>query len=282
LRAGLLLFICLLFAGCNDTQQSMRKTDVIFELFKRKANQHGFRIDSVSGNDLLYLSRADENHIINLGNARKSYKLSGDTAKVDELVNLLLHLDDKLPTWTEAGSTLLPVLVPADMQELDNAVRKAVTDSTYAVLMRNLPDRVVWVQPEHAREWKQSEAALFQVAYANLGDMLKKAEVKPAALEGHAYGIITAEESYLESSMPLSPAFKAKVQKQFGWPVYAVIPVRDLCFIFSKKEFDFFSERFASAVLAEYNESPYPVTRELLKISDKGIETVGRYNSDGK
>jgi hypothetical protein len=260
----------------------MRQSDVVFDFFKLKANQHGFRIDSVSGNDLVYLSREGATHRISLTNARKSYELTGDTTKVDELVTVLLEYSDKLPAWSEARPTLLPILVPADTEELDKAIHKTATDSTCIVLVQSLADRIVWVQADHATEWQQSKADLFQAAYANLTVELSKAKIRSTFLEGHPYGIVIAEESHLDSSMPLSPAFKARVQKQFGWPVYAVIPVRDLCFIFSQKELDFFSERLASTVLAEFNKSPYPVTRELLKLSDKGVEAVGRYAPDSK
>jgi hypothetical protein len=277
------LFLTYLFLlGCAENQESMRQPDVVLELFRHKANQHGFRIDSVSGNDIVFLSKGEETSRISLTNARRSYKTNGDTVKVDELVNVLLHLADKLPSWAEAQLTLLPVLVPADMQDVDSAIHKVVTDSISVVLVQNLIDQIVWVQPDHAAEWKQNEDALFEVAYANLAAELKKAKIKPAILEGHPYGIVLAKESYLDSSMPLSPAFKKKVQKQFGWPVYAIMPVRDLCFIFSQNEFDFFSKRFASTVLAEFNESPYPVSRELLKISDEGIRAIGHYAPDGK
>lgn len=260
----------------------MRQPDRVFELFRHKATQHGFRVDSVSGNDLVYLSRAGETHRISLTNVRKSNKLNGDTTKVNELVTVLLDLSYELPAWSEARHTLLPAMLPVDMRELDSTVHKPVTDSMSMVLVQNLTDQLVWVQQHHATEWKQSEAELFRTAYANLADALKKTEIKSATLEGHPYGIVTAEESYLDSLVPLSPAFKAKVQKQFGWPVYAIIPVRDLCFIFSQKEYKFFSKRFASTVLAEFNESPYPVTRELLKVSDEGITAVGYYAPDGK
>ena len=70
---------------------------------------------------------------------------------------------------------------------------------------------------------------------------------------------------------------KEKVKKEFGFPFYAVIPVRDFCYIFSENDFDFFSDRISQIVVDEYKKSGYPITTEILKFTDKGVEAVGQY-----
>ncbi len=70
---------------------------------------------------------------------------------------------------------------------------------------------------------------------------------------------------------------KEKVKQDFGFPFYAVIPVRDFCYIFSGKDFDFFSGRIGKVVVDEYKQSGYQITTEILKFTDKGVEAVGQY-----
>ena len=70
---------------------------------------------------------------------------------------------------------------------------------------------------------------------------------------------------------------KSKVKVNFGFPFYAVIPVRDFCYIFSEKDFDFFAGIIGKVVVDEYKKSGYPITTEIIKFSDKGVEAVGKY-----
>jgi hypothetical protein len=52
-----------------------------------------------------------------------------------------------------------------------------------------------------------------------------------------------------------APAMKEKINKNFSFPFYAIIPVRDFCYIFSEKDFDFFSERIGKVVVDEFKQS---------------------------
>jgi hypothetical protein len=70
---------------------------------------------------------------------------------------------------------------------------------------------------------------------------------------------------------------KEKLNKDFGFPFYAVIPVRDFCYIFSEKDFEFFSNRIGEVVVEEYKNSGYPITTEILKFTENGIKSVGKY-----
>lgn len=81
----------------------------------------------------------------------------------------------------------------------------------------------------------------------------------------------------LKGALLFAPKIKEKVKQDFGFPFYAVIPVRDFCYIFSEKDFDFFSKRIGSIVIEEYKNSGYPVTTELLKFTENGVETIGKY-----
>lgn len=257
----------------------MHQTDPVFAIFQRQARQHGFVIDSVLSDGRVSIKHNGVESKISLDNARKSYQTTGDTSKVDELLAALLDYTDTLPAWSEAAATLTPIIVPADM-DFGNVVRRQLTDSTYIVVVRNIPGQLVWVQIDHLKAWKQNPKMLFETAYRNLEAIANRSEIKPAILDGHPYGIVLSEKDHLDSSLPLSPNFKQLVKKKFGWPVYVVMPVRDLCFVFSAKELHFFSHRLSSTVAEEFATSPYPVSRELLKVSDKGVKAIGHFESE--
>ncbi|HID66410.1 MAG TPA: hypothetical protein EYP32_06335 [Aquificaceae bacterium] len=68
-----------------------------------------------------------------------------------------------------------------------------------------------------------------------------------------------------------------KVKTDFSYPFFAVIPVRDFCYIFSENDFQFFASKIGKVVVDEYKKSGYQITTEILKFTEKGIEAVGKY-----
>ena len=40
----------------------------------------------------------------------------------------------------------------------------------------------------------------------------------------------------------------------------------------------FFSDKIGQVVVDEYKKSGYPITTEILKFTDKGVEAVGQYS----
>ncbi|RXM45414.1 hypothetical protein BOW55_16090 [Flavobacterium sp. YO12] len=89
--------------------------------------------------------------------------------------------------------------------------------------------------------------------------------------------MINVEEVSLKSSCLFSSNFKNLVQNNIGFPFYAVIPVRDFCYVFAEEDFDYFSQYLGTVVLEEYSGSGYPITTEILKFSETGVEAIGKY-----
>lgn len=254
----------------------MLESDPIFDLFQSAVAKHDFTIDCVLEDGRVRIMHGETEFKISLDNARKDYEVNGSLNTLNNLVEALAGYTDKLPDWEEASATLLPVIVPADM-DIGDAPVQQLTDNTLVVVVRNLPDQIVWVQADHLADWQQSAQVLFETAYHNLNSLLDHAEVRPATMDEHPYGIILAQQSHLDSSLPLASKFKEAVKDLFGWPVYVIIPARDLCVVFSEKEEGFFSQSLGNTVTEEFATSPYPITRELLKVSDTGIEVVGHF-----
>jgi hypothetical protein len=69
------------------------------------------------------------------------------------------------------------------------------------------------------------------------------------------------------------------VQPKIGWPVYVVIPSRDFVYLFSVQDGELIP-RIGSVVVEEYKESGYPLTTDVLEISDTGIEPIGTFPVD--
>jgi hypothetical protein len=66
------------------------------------------------------------------------------------------------------------------------------------------------------------------------------------------------------------------VEAQLGWPLRAVAPCRDFVYLFRDRD-DSMLESLAAAVSHEHAGSPQPLTLEVLRIGDDGVEAIGEY-----
>lgn len=77
--------------------------------------------------------------------------------------------------------------------------------------------------------------------------------------------------------MLFSAVMQKRIGEEYGFPFYAVIPVRDFCYVFPQTDLEFFSARLGATVVEEYSNSGYPVTTEILQFDGKGVEAIGQY-----
>ena len=127
------------------------------------------------------------------------------------------------------------------------------------------------------KKWNITETELDNQANNNDDKLLKITPITFDTIENRKLGLIEVEHTTLKGALLFAPTMKEKIKSDFGFPFYAVIPVRDFCYIFSEKDFEFFSGRIGQVVVDEYKQSGYPITTEILKFTDKGVEAVGKY-----
>jgi hypothetical protein len=117
-------------------------------------------------------------------------------------------------------------------------------------------------------------------ANLNADKLLTVTEITFDTIENRKLGLINVEHESLKGALLFAPAMREKVKRDFGFPFYAVIPVRDFCYIFSENDYDFFSDRIGVVVVEEFKQSGYPITTEILKFTDDGVKAVGKYPVD--
>jgi hypothetical protein len=107
--------------------------------------------------------------------------------------------------------------------------------------------------------------------------LLEQTDILFDDIEGRKLGQINVALTSLKGSLLFASGMKNKIERALGFPFYAVLPVRDFCYLFSENDLDFFTGRIGNIVVEEYKQSGYPITTEILKFSDKGVEGVGKY-----
>ena len=78
-----------------------------------------------------------------------------------------------------------------------------------------------------------------------------------------------------KASTIFAPAFKKLVEPVLGWPVLVVLPCRDFVYVIA--DGSRLIDQLGGVVVNEFKNSGYPITTEVLRISDDGIEALGRF-----
>ena len=258
--------------GCNKP-----KKDFVFDEFKSQIEKEGMKIDSIDETELIYITKGEITLEVSLDNVRRNYKRDNDKTHISDLVKTLVDYSIDIPTnWSDAKKNIFISLYPNDF-DFKDFINIKVTNKTNKVYLHNDNDRFTWISNTDLEKWNITDSDLENQAQKNADRILAKSQIKFDTIENRKLGMLESKHVNLKSALLLAPSMKEKVKTDFSYPFYAVIPVRDFCYIFSEKDFEFFSQRIGPVVIDEFKQSGYPITTELLKFSDDGIKTVGIY-----
>jgi hypothetical protein len=273
LKKNILMILLLGWFSCKDDT----KKDHVFEEFKSQIENKGMKIDSVDATGLIFIKKGDLTLKISLGNLRKDYERDKDKTYITDFVKTITSYTVETPsTWAEVRDHIYISLFPNDSISTE-FIHKKITDEIGKVYVYNEEDKLTWITKDDLRKWTITEAVLENQANINANKLLDEAEIAFDLIDGKKLGRIESKSPSLKGALLFAPEMKNKVRDNFGSPFYAVIPVRDFCYIFSEKDYDFFSNRIGKVVVEEFKDSGYPVSTELLKFTDLGVEAIGGY-----
>ena len=259
--------------GCNDN----KKKDFVFDEFKSQVEKNGMKIDSVDETGMIFISHDEVTSKISLDNVRRNYERDKDVSHISDLVETLISYSVKIPeNWTEAKDNIYISLYPND-DEYKEFLHTKITDEFGKVYVHSDSGKLSWISLDDLKKWNISLADLDKQANLNADRLLSQTKISFDKIENKKLGLIEVEQTSLKGALLFAPTMKDKIKKDIGFPFYAVIPVRDFCYIFSEKDYDFFAGRIGKVVVDEYKNSGYPITTEILKFTDKGVEAVGQY-----
>lgn len=257
--------------GCDK-----KETDIVLEKFRTQIKSQGLKIDSIDNEGLIHISKGGIDLKVSLDNLRKNHEREQDDSLIIDFVEVIFSQLEPLPAWEKARNKIFVSLFPSDF-DFQNFLNKRITDDFNRIFMHVENNKLSWISKDDLAEWGISEQELEKAALENGRIELNKATLQIDTIENHKLGFIETERESLKAGLLFSPNLMEKVKDELDWPIYAVIPVRDFCYLFSEKDFDFFSGRLGKTVVQEYKESGYPVTTEILKFTDKGIEAVRKH-----
>lgn len=215
--------------------------------------------------------------LVSLENLERDVVRDGKTEAISNFVDRVLSRTGAR-SWSEASHSIYMSAEPSNY-EFGDTIRSPVSHGVSLVLTLFDVDRhtIEWVTPGHLKQWGVSQAAVELAARENLDGLLKGRTLKVDEVGGRKLGMVPLHSSYspYKASVIFAPGFRQFVEPQLGWPVLAVTPCRDFIYLFAEGDFDLVG-RAGRVVLEEYENSPYPITTEVWKISDAGVEAIGK------
>lgn len=212
-----------------------------------------------------------------LTNVRRNAERDQDPDAIRKFAaSVLSTFPSKPATWQEASSLLLWAAEPAD-QDFGDSIRASVTDEVCRVLTVTDRDqsKITWVTPNMCDEWGVTVEEACSAAFLNQNRLLDGIALEVAESDGNALGMVPLSSPYKASVIFAGAAFRRFVEPVLGWPVLVVLPCRD--FVYVVADSSPLVNRMGSVVVNEFRNSGYPITTEVLRVSDDRIEALGRF-----
>ncbi len=216
--------------------------------------------------------------IVSIENLSLRYRQSGDEGAVERFVDAILSgLSFTLPPWEAARNAVLPLLERADLQLGGDAVSRAMSDETLAVLViyDEVAGHIQYLRAVDIEEWSVPEVEVWAAAERVLDRVMAATDVGYLNAGDFVLGTIEAPEPW-KASLIRSRPLRAKVEAQLGWPVYAVAPDRGFVYLLSQEDADALG-RIGAIVVSEFKSAPYPISTEVWELSDDGIKSIGSF-----
>jgi hypothetical protein len=244
-------------------------------IFEQELSQRGIAFEK-DGEDRYRIKMGEWKISASLENVRRNAERDEDPDAIRRFVDhLLAALPSPAPSWSESASFLFWSAESADGDFAD-AVHAPISDEVSRVL--TLTDRdesqVTWVTPSMCEEWAVTTEQAAAAASANQDRLLAGIEIQTDDIDGEPLGMVPLASPY-KASVIFAGGFRRFVEPALGWPVLVVVPCRD--FIYVLRDGSPLLPRVGSIVVDEFRKSGYPITTEVLRLSDDGIKPVGRF-----
>jgi len=250
--------------------------DVVFNKFKTQLESKGLTIDSIDKDGFILIDVEGSELKVSLDNVRRNYERDSDDSHITDLINVIVSHSLEKEDWEIIKDKIYVQFFPNDF-EFENLIYEKVTEEFSRVFMVNTNNNFSFISHDDLIDWSLDLEELKRQVDLNLDTFLDKVKIEVDDVDNHKLGMIDIEEVWLKSACLFSSKIKDLVKNSIGFPFYAVIPVRDFCYIFGEQDFEYFSERLGSVVVEEYEKSGYPITTEILKFSENGVKAMGKY-----
>jgi len=214
---------------------------------------------------------------VSLDNLIRRFNRDRDIRVVERFLSTILLVKELPPNWNEAKHKVFPILEGKDLEISDDVLTKSLSDKVYrlAIFYDEEDGFLTFLNKGTLEKWNLTEEEIWSVAKTNLDNAMENTRVSYLDAGDLRLGVIEAQEP-LKASLILSPFLKKEIEKELGWPVYAVAPSRGFVYLLKDSDGDQLS-RVGGVVVKEFLSAEYPISTEVWKITDDGIEAIGEF-----
>jgi hypothetical protein len=257
-----------------DNQDDASRATAALALFERALQQRNVSFQRLD--DALYAIVVGEANVsVSLQNVARDFVRDGDEGAILRFVERCL-VPVAIPDWATATHHVYFSAERSD-HEFGDVVCRNITRTVTRVLVVTSSDEaaIMWISRSQQAKWNVTLDQLEMAARTNLDALLsgKKLEIMEAA--GRKLGMLPVD-SALKASLIFAPGLRRFVEPELGWPVLAVVPCRDFIYLLAERDGDFLGN-LGAVVQREFRTSGYPITTEVLRISDQGVEAIGAF-----
>lgn len=251
--------------------------DRVGELFESSLKKTGLSIKDKTDDGLYIVNVNGLDLSISLENIRRDFKRDKDPEAVRRFIENILRTNQMIPDLEEVRKAIRFSAESSDYN-LAGFFAESVTKfvSKVIVFTQEEESLINWVNDSHLEHWGISETLLYEIAGSNMNKLLDNTEIQVSSVKDMSLAMFSTEYTAFKSSLIFSSGLKDKLSPLIGWPILTVIPARDFIFAFSEKDSDLIS-LLGETVVREYSESSYPLTKEVIRISDEGITALGSF-----
>jgi hypothetical protein len=216
---------------------------------------------------------------VNLENVGREFDQTGDESLIVHFVQTLREHPCLVPsTWEEVRPRVYLTVEPAD-HSFGDTCYQPISEQVAIVLVYISPSQqhIVWLTPDILSRLGMCRERAEAHAMDNLARLLDATPLETTEADGHTLGML-ATHSPLKASLIFAPNLRAKVEAKLGWPVLAVIPNRDFCYLIPTAAESLLG-RIGQVVVSEYSKRGYPVSTEVFRIDDTGPKAIGAFQS---
>jgi hypothetical protein len=249
------------------------------ELFQAELTRRGLKY-SIADDGQYEIALGEMDASVSLANIRRDFERDGDPAAIARFVEQLVRRQQPArPGWPEVKPLLRYSLEPSDYDvDFGEILHEGLTENLLKLFVFVSEDgsRISWIGTPHLTEWQVSRQEIMAQADANMDQLAGETTLEVDEIDGVKLGMLSTEETPFKGSLILSPRFREIVEPMLGWPVLAVVPVRDFVYVLARQNIEFLG-RLGGVALREYQESGHPVTLEVLEVSDQGLKAIGTF-----
>lgn len=253
----------------------------LLDRLRELLNRRGFVLDPTGDPNRFAVRGPGVNELlISPDNIFQEVQRDGDVEALSRWVEGLLMGPGALPPYLVARSGLRIALEPS-RTDFGSALHSQLTPSMSEVLVYTDPQerRITWLSGASLDLWHADPAEVEEVARTNMDTLLRSAELAVEAVRGARLGILQLD-SVFKAALLRAPSLREVVEPDLGWPVCAVAPCRDFLYLFREEDLQGLVPLLAAIVTQEYETSGYPLTPEVLRVSDEGVLALGSYEQE--